>query len=104
MRETPRKIELSRSFNKDFGRELTGRHAKTIAADLDAITSKLAKDEPLPVANKDHPLTGPWAGYRDCHVHPNLVLIYAKPVDKAKGNKDLDTLVLVCMDTHSNLF
>lgn len=39
----------------------------------------LANDEPLPVAQRDHALTGEWKDFRDCHIKPDLVLIYAKP-------------------------
>ncbi|HZX71401.1 MAG TPA: type II toxin-antitoxin system YafQ family toxin [Rhodanobacter sp.] len=97
-------MEFSKKFGKDFERELKGKHSKTIAGDLDAISSKLSMDTPLPAANKDHPLSGDWSSYRDCHVYPDLVLLYSKPVDKAKGNKDLDTVILVRLDSHSNLF
>lgn len=41
----------------------------------------LASDAPLDPKYRDHGLSGDWAGYRDCHVRPDLVLIYAKPDD-----------------------
>jgi len=25
---------------------------------------------------RDHPLTGNWRGYRDCHIQPDWLLIY----------------------------
>ena len=36
-------------------------------------------DKPLAPANRDHALTGEWTRYRDRHLTPDLVLIYAKP-------------------------
>jgi len=36
----------------------------------------LANDIPLPIKHRDHVLTGNWKNYRDCHIHPDLVLIY----------------------------
>ncbi|OZA58728.1 MAG: YafQ family addiction module toxin, partial [Sphingomonadales bacterium 39-62-4] len=39
---------------------------------------------------------GDWAGYRDCHVKPDLVLIYAKPDDA--------TLRLARLGSHSEVF
>jgi mRNA interferase YafQ len=30
----------------------------------------------LPQYNKDHPLTGNWIGYRECHITPDWLLIY----------------------------
>ena len=31
---------------------------------------------PLPEKYRDHALTGNFSGFRDCHVRPDLVLIY----------------------------
>ena len=55
----------------------------------------LAADTPLPRKNRDHPLTGEWIAYRDCHVKPDLVLIYRKPDD--------EVLQLVRLGSHSAL-
>ena len=41
----------------------------------------LAKDEPLPRRYFDHPLSGEWSDHRDCHIRPDLILIYRKPDD-----------------------
>ena len=40
-------------------------------------------------------LSGEWSGFRDCHVKPDLVLIYEKP--------GTDTLRLVRLGSHSEL-
>ncbi|TOQ04501.1 type II toxin-antitoxin system YafQ family toxin, partial [Vibrio parahaemolyticus] len=40
------------------------------------IISKLQRAESLDPKNVDHPLTGNWVGFRDCHIKPDLVLIY----------------------------
>lgn len=45
--------------------------------------------------NKDHTLTGDWQDHRDCHIKPDLVLIYRKPTKKI--------LQLVRMGSHSEL-
>jgi len=39
----------------------------------------LANDKLLPDAAHDHALKGRWAGYRECHIRPDLLLIYKKP-------------------------
>ena len=46
-----------------------------------AVVDMLAADEQLPRRNFDHPLTGEWNDHRDCHIRPDLVLIYRKPDD-----------------------
>jgi Bacterial toxin of type II toxin-antitoxin system, YafQ len=52
-------------------------------------------DRPLPQRYFDHPLSGEWSGFRDCHIRPDLVLIYEKP--------DVHTLRLVRLGSHSEL-
>lgn len=43
-----------------------------------SVVEKLANDEKLEAKYKDHALVGNFAGYRDCHLEPDLVLIYKK--------------------------
>ena len=43
---------------------------------LDEVIVMLRKREPLPEKYNDHPLTGNWAGHRDCHIQPDWLLIY----------------------------
>lgn len=57
----------------------------------------LSKGETLPEKYKNHPLKGEFKGYYDCHVLPDLVLIY-------KIEKDRLVLLLFDLETHSNLF
>jgi mRNA interferase YafQ len=90
-----RTISYGSRFKKDFRRESHGSHANTLVASLKAVTDILRKDEPLPVRYADHALTGKWLGDRDCHIKPDLVLIYRKPDDR--------TLQLVRLGSHSEL-
>jgi len=71
-----REIEPTTRFRRDYKREKAGRHGKTLDAALTAVVNQLAADTPLPRRNFDHPLTGDWADHRDCHIKPDLVLIY----------------------------
>jgi len=98
-----RTIKRSFQFKTDYKRELKGSHAKTIDADLRAVITLLASDSQLPERYRDHALTGNWGEARDIHIHPDLVLVYAKPVDKGKGNKDLQILRLERIGAHSEL-
>ena len=43
---------------------------------LDEIIAKLAQGIPLPASNRDHELTGNYAGHRECHIQPDWLLIY----------------------------
>lgn len=55
----------------------------------------LAEAQPLPPRYKDHPLSGDWKHFRDCHIESDWLLIY-----KIEG----DDLYLVRTGTHSDLF
>lgn len=90
-----RTIERTGQFKRDYKREKRGRHAQGLDESLFAILQKLAKDEPLEPRHRDHALTGEWRDHRDCHLKPDLVLIYRKPDD--------ETLQLVRMGSHAEL-
>ena len=66
----------------------------------------LANDIPLPQHMVDHPLGGDWKEHRDCHIKPDLVLIYRKvAAAKVKPTKEppRPTLSLVRLGSHSEL-
>jgi mRNA interferase YafQ len=44
---------------------------------LRRVITLLATETPLPPTYRDHMLKGSWVGFRDCHVEPDWVLIYA---------------------------
>jgi len=74
-----RKIERTGSFNHDFKRvKATPRH-RDIEAILVPVLQLLMADQPLPQRLSDHPLIGDWKDHRDCHLKPDLVLIYREP-------------------------
>ena len=90
-----RTIRYTNRFKRDYKREKTGRHGKKLDADLMAVVKLLAADTRLPRRNFDHPLSGEWSDHRDCHIKPDLVLIYRKP--------DTTSLELVRLGSHSQL-
>jgi mRNA interferase YafQ len=95
-----RTIERAGRFRKDYRRETSGRSAayvKKLDIDLEAVITVLAADGTLDDRHRDHALTGEWNDCRDCHVRPDLVLIYRKPDD------DTLTLELVRLGSHSEL-
>ena len=77
-------------------RENRGLYRRQVQALVDRVVAVLAVDASLPQANRDHPLTGTWSGYRECHVRPDLLLVYRKP--------DGDRLQLARLGSHSELF
>jgi len=90
-----RTVEYTHRFKRDYRREKSGRHGRMLDAALMEVVNQLAADTSLPRRNFDHPLFGNWSDHRDCHVRPDLVLIYRKP--------DSETLELVRLGSHSEL-
>ncbi len=90
-----RRIERTGQFKRDYKREAKGQHRHTLETDLVAVIMALANDQPLAERHRDHALSGKWQDHRDCHIKPDLVLIYRKP--------DADRLQLVRLGSHSTL-
>lgn len=90
-----RTIKQTGQFKRDLKRESKGPHRKTLQDDFVAIVEILASDTPLDPKYCDHPLSGDWIDHRDCHIRPDLVLIYRKPDDAV--------LQLVRLGSHSEL-
>lgn len=88
-----RKIEFTGRFKRDYKREK--RTYAQLDHLLEPVISKLANDEPLPASCFDHSLNADWKGFRDCHIRPDLVLIY---------QKQAGVLSLVRLGSHSELF
>jgi len=90
-----RAIKYTSRFKRDYRREKSGILGKKLDRLLMDAVNLLAGDEPLPQRFCDHPLAGEWNDHRDCHIRPDLVLIYRKP--------DADSLELVRLGSHSEL-
>ncbi|ASK27509.1 type II toxin-antitoxin system YafQ family toxin [Neisseria chenwenguii] len=83
-----RKIKKSRSFDKDFK-----KHG--LSENLIEALYHLIHEQPLPEKYRDHALAGNFKGYRDCHIRPDLVLIYRLTDDAVE---------LHMLDSHSEIF
>jgi mRNA interferase YafQ len=92
-----RTIERSSAFKRDYKRaKATPRHRNDVDSLVSTVVTLLLSDQALPDTNRDHPLSGDWMGYRECHIKPDLLLIYRKP--------DSSTLRLARLGSHSDLF
>lgn len=76
-----REVRLGNQFKRDYKHVRAGRHGKMLDDLLLGIVDLLAADQPLSARNCDHALTGEWADFRDCHVKPDLILIYRRTGD-----------------------
>ena len=90
-----RSIERTGQFKRDYKREAKGPRRQALSSDFITLLTALANDRPLAEKHRDHALTGDWKDHRDCHIKPDLVLIYRKPNDAV--------LQLVRLGSHSEL-
>ncbi len=86
-------IVYSNQFKKDFKklRRLPLPDLKKIFE----VISNLEQEKNLDEKFKDHELSGNWSNFRECHIKPDLLLVY-----KASNNK----LQLGRIGSHSELF
>ncbi len=92
-----REIERSSAFKRDFKRIYSNpRHKSNIDQVLIAVIDLLVLDQDLPSKFRDHDLIGNWNGYRECHIKPDVLLIYKKP--------NPTILRLARLGSHSDLF
>ncbi|PSM52712.1 toxin-antitoxin system, toxin component, YafQ family [Campylobacter blaseri] len=85
-------IVYSSKFKKSF-KKLSNKDQLLV---ID-ILKKLSKDEKLEEKHKDHQLKGKLKDFRDCHIKPDLVLIYQK-------NNEILELLVLNIGSHSDLF
>ena len=90
-----RTLERTTAFKKDLKREKRGRYAAKLEQILEGIVELLIEDKTLTPAHRDHSLSGNWNDSRECHLAPDLLLIYRKPAGE---------LQLVRLGSHSELF
>ena len=86
-------ILYSSQFKKDFkkARKLPLPDLKLIFE----VISALEQEATLDAKFKDHELIGNWSNFRECHIKPNLLLIYKRNVSE---------LQLARIGSHSDLF
>lgn len=85
-------VTFSKKFKKDFKK--ASKDNKIILKD---VVDKLANDEILESKYKDHALKGNYVGFRECHIKPDLLLIYRK-------NKNILELYLASLGNHNSVF
>ena len=90
------KLQLSTQYKKSLKRILqsgvkVNQRKEVLRFVIDSLLAKKA----LPLKYRDHALTGEWIGFMDCHLEPDLILIY-------RINDDI--LEFLRIGSHSELF
>ena len=88
------KVQWTNRFKKDYKQCLN--RGMDIGL-LDSTIRQLAETGTLPPEYRDHKLSGDWEGFRECHIKPDWLLIYAI-------QSDVLVLTLSRTGTHSDLF
>ena len=91
---TKKIVVKTSSFKRDYKREL--KKDGNIDALLVPVFTTLISGAKLDAKYRDHALTGDWKPYRECHVKPDLLLVYDVPDD--------EHIVLIRLGSHSELF
>ena len=85
-------VRYSTKFKRDF--KVCAKRGYNLKR-LQNVIDILRVPDSLPPKNIDHNLTGNYAGYRECHVEPDWLLIYQQTETE---------LLLYRTGTHSDLF
>ncbi len=74
-----RKAKHGGKFKRDYKRVVCGRYRDIIThpkGELWAVIYALENGIPLPERYHDHALHNNWECFRECHIRPDLLLIY----------------------------
>lgn len=87
-------IKYQAAFKKDYKRIVKRGYDMRL---LEKVIELLANQKRLPEKNRDHQLSGDYAGCRECHITPDWLLIYEV------ADEEL-ILYLTRTGSHSDLF
>ena len=88
------KIVLSNRFKKDL--KIAKKRGLNLEL-LKTVVNTLASGQKLDRQYRDHDLTGEYAGFRECHMQPDWLLVYRIEQEELE-------LFLFRTGTHSDLF
>lgn len=87
-------LETTGQFRKDYKRVKKRGYDISL---LENVIQNLLEERPLIEKHCDHSLIGDYAGFRECHILPDWLLIYAIKQEKL-------VLTISRTGTHSDLF
>lgn len=86
------KLKYTKQFRKDIKKF---EHQKNVMTTLKQVIERLIEGKSLQEKYRDHFLGGNWVSFRECHIKPDVLLIY-----KVINNE----LFLERIGSHSDLF
>lgn len=91
-----REARYTTKFERDLKREGKSPNNKDLDFKLQRVINLLLEDQVLPSKYRDHALSGKYSDTRECHVKPDLLLVYFKRGD--------NLLFLVRLGSHADIF
>lgn len=90
-------VRRTKQFERSFKRISRSGVKSKIKKEVAGVIDLIASGRTLAAKYKDHKLTGDHAQYRECHIRPDLLLIYYI-------EKEILVLVLFDIGSHAQLF
>jgi mRNA interferase YafQ len=87
-------LKAVRQFKKDFKKF---RHNDDLIEEFEDVIKLIRGEKKLPEKYSDHSLVGNYNGMRECHIKPDILLIYWI-------SEETSTLYLERIGSHSELF
>jgi len=87
-----RKLVHTSQFKRDYKKL---QRDKVLTGLVAVVVDNLLSGKALPAKFRDHPLKGGYADCRECHIRPDLLLIYARVPDELR---------LIRLGSHAELF
>ena len=89
-----RALVMTSQFKKDLKR---ARKRGLPIKELEAVVDMILEGADLPPKHRDHLLSGDYTGFRECHIHPDWLLIYL-------DEPELCVVTAIRTGSHSDLF
>lgn len=90
-------VLATKQYKKSYQKIIRSGVSKSLRQDIIDVINELAAGNQLAEHNCDHALKGQLRQYRECHIRPDVLLVYQKRETEL-------VLVLVDIGSHSNLF
>ncbi|HBB44325.1 MAG TPA: type II toxin-antitoxin system YafQ family toxin [Candidatus Yonathbacteria bacterium] len=90
-------LAFAKSFKKSIKRLLKSKDSKVVKERLEMIIEIISQRKTLGSKYRDHALQGAFGGYRECHIKPDVLLLYE--IDERRL-----LVTLVNIGSHSGLF
>lgn len=89
-----RSLVMTSQFKKDLKR---ARKGGLPVGELEAVVDMILEGADLPPKYRDHLLSGDYAGFRECHIRPDWLLIYL-------DEPEICVVTAIRTGSHSDLF